>query len=147
DSDNLKVNDGQITTAQPIHTGADGRFRSVKVDAGVTIDDQAGYVTTETFEGGFGGSGAQLQLVDGKWTWTVDNLVVRNRMDVFEIMRQQLRTWANFLLNEGHRVDEVEKVQDALWSWNDDVNVFGDNADSTLGFTNWYTCYIPEDTL
>ncbi len=120
----FKLIEETLRTAQRIDENAEVTFSTLALKAGLTLDDQDGYVQSETFAGGFGGSGTQLRKQNGKWRMTVDDLTVRGQMKVFELLVQQLQAGATFLLTEGHRVESVTY-----------------NGDGT------YTCFIPEDML
>ena len=53
------------------------------LDKGQRWDDENSFLQTTTYLGGFAGSGARLQNVDGDWNFTVDNITARKRFSVY----------------------------------------------------------------
>src|SRR5699024_3554523 len=104
-----------LATPQDIDKDADMTLKSLLLKEGLDLDDVLGYIQTQDFNhSGFAGTGFDVKKdSNGDWTLVTDNIVIRNKAKIFEILVQQLRATSQFLMTEGHRIDEVQENESA----------------------------------
>ncbi len=129
----------------------DAALRNVALAEALTLDDQTGVVSTQTFLGGFGGDGVQLKEVNGYHQLTVDDLVVRRLARFYEIVVERVRAnGGTIVVSPGaEKITGTELAGDASWSWAGSVNVFAPGATNAEGvpysWADQHECFIEED--
>lgn len=148
---NLVTPGSQLDTIQDIHTSADVTFNSLFLKTDLELHDDNGGVTTQTFAGGFGGSGARLVKVNGYHELTVDDLVVRRLARFYEIVVEKVRAnGGTIVVSPGaEKIIDSAQTGDSTWDFNaTGFNPFaGDSPSGSVEYTfaDQYECFIEED--
>lgn len=83
----------------------------INLDRGQWLDDENSFIRTDTYIGGFAGSGFQLEQEDGRWNMTTDNIFVRFRLQAYEFLLNQLRAGnGNEIFRSGMESGAVETL-------------------------------------
>lgn len=146
----FKLENDRLRTAQRIDEDADMLLKSLLLKSGLTITDFLKSVDLTGFDWISQGMGIE-QDANGDWTAVFDNLSIRKRAKFREILFEEIITFSKFLLNESNKIDEVEQLATAQWSWDDDtIFPWNDGATTPEGlryaWSDVYRCYVDPDT-
>lgn len=103
------------------------------VNANIALHDSSTDISTDTFTSGFAGSGLAF-LNNGTWDGTLDNLTVRQRMRIYELLINQIRATNGSLVVSS--VDKPEAVtQKSSLDWTSSTAFWTDSD------AYWYDTY------
>src|SRR5699024_11134898 len=134
-----------LATPQDIDKDADMTLKSLLLKEGLDLDDVLGYIQTQDFiHTGFAGTGFDVKKDSNcDWTLVTNNVDMRDKAKIYEIVVQQLRATSQFLMAEGHGIDGVQEngsAWDVVGSESDIVA-----SDYEMRWQRNWRMFIPED--
>lgn len=110
-------------------------------ETGLLWDDANSYIRTDTFTSGFAGSGLEVEY-DTAWNMTLDNLTVRERLRVYELLINQIRaTNGSLWVSSATKVESVESDGTVI-DWNSTDPIW---TSSTVHWFQRYKAFMEED--